>query len=110
MTAPRLATIPFEHIEAELAAFPIASEASFHSPLPSLDPAVSRADRLRREAEKVIMEALPSVHLEEAAAIRDRLWFQKTLDSYTMLQPVPLVTYLRQLAENYLDIHGRPTE
>lgn len=110
MTAPRLATIPFEHVEAEMAAFPIASEASFRSPLTSLDPAVSRADRLWLDAEKVIMEALPSVHLEEAAAIRDRLWFQKTLDSYPMLQPIPLVTYLRQLAESYLDIHGRPTE
>jgi hypothetical protein len=78
--------------------------------LTSLNPAGSEMAGLWRYAEKEIMEALPSVHLEEAAAIRDRLWFQKTLDAYHLLEPVSLGTYLRHLAENYLDERGRPTE
>ena len=110
MSDPRLASIPFEHVEAEMAAFPLASEASFRFGLTSLDPNVSSEDRLWRAAEKEVLEALPSVHLEEAAAIRDKLWFRTTLDSAHILQRVPIGTYLRQLAEIYLDKHGRPTD
>jgi hypothetical protein len=110
MSAPRLATIPFEHVEAEMAAFPLASEASFRLGRTSLNPDVSNSDLLWRDAEKEIMEALPSVHLEEASAIRDRLWFHNTLDSNQILQPVRLVTYLQQLAASYLDERGRPID
>jgi hypothetical protein len=110
MSDPRLATIPFEHIEAEMAAFPLASEASFRLGITFLDPNVSSEDRLWRAAEKEIMEALPSVHLEEATTIRDKLWFQSTLVSDNIFERVSLVTYLRQLAESYLDELGRPTE
>jgi hypothetical protein len=92
-----------------MAAYPLASEASFRFGLTSLDPNVSSEDRLWREAEKEILGALPSVHLEEAAAIRDKLWFRTTLDS-DQLQCVPIGKYLRLLAENYLDENGRPTD
>lgn len=110
MSDPRLASIPFEHIEAEIAAFPLASEASFRDCVTSLNPDLSSENRLWRAAEKEIMEALPSVHLEEATTIRDKLWFQTTLDAEDILKPIPLVTYLRQLAQSYLDELGRPTE
>lgn len=110
MSDPRLATIPFEHIEAEMAAFPLASEAGFRLNVTSLNPDVSSDDQLWRAAEKEIMEALPSVHLEEATTIRDKLWFQSTLAAENILQRVPLATYLRQLSESYLDELGRPTE
>ena len=109
MSDPRLASIPFEHVEAEMAAFPLASQASFSLAVTSLDPSVSSDDQLWRAAEKEILEALPSVHLEEAAAIRDKLWFQTTLDSNHVLQRVPMGTYLGLLAESYLDENGRPT-
>lgn len=116
MSAPRLATIPFEHVEAELAAFPFASEASFELGTPSLDPLISLPgkDKLWRAAEKHILNTLPSVPPDEAVAIRDKLWFDSpNLDqkiSRKFSQPVPLVEYLRRLSRNYLDMQGRPVE
>ena len=55
MSAPRLAVIPFEHIEAELAAFPLTSEASFRLGTTSLNPLVSGNDNLWRDAEKHVL-------------------------------------------------------
>lgn len=111
MGAPRLATIPFEHIEAELAAFPLASEASFRLGTASLDPLVSSNDKLWRAAEKHVLNTLPSVPPDEAVAIRDKLWFDSSNNpNQTVTNPVPLLEYLRRLAESYLDAHGRPVE
>jgi hypothetical protein len=87
---PRLATIPFEHIEAELAAFPLASEASFRLGIPSLDPLVSRNDELWRSAERDVLNGLPSVPPDEAVAIRDKLWFDSSNPNETQTQPFPL--------------------
>jgi hypothetical protein len=114
MSAPRLATIPFEHIEAEMAAFPIVSETSFRRGVTSLNPLVSGDDALWRAAERELVGALPSLPLDEASAIRDKLWFDssslhqgsnKFANAY---QTVSLVSYVRRLAENYVDIQGRP--
>jgi hypothetical protein len=110
MSAPRLATIPFEHVEAELAAFPLASEASFHLGTPSLDPLVSRKDELWRAAEKHILNTLPSVPPDEAVIIRDKLWFDSSNLDPEITKTVPLHKYLRRLARSYLDKHGRPVE
>jgi len=110
MSALRLATIPFEHVEAELAAFPFASEASFRLGTTSLDPLVSSNDRLWREAEKHVLNTLPSVPPDEAVAIRDKLWFDSSNPNQTITKPVPLQEYLRRLAESYLDEHGWPSE
>lgn len=110
MSAPRLATIPFEHVEAELAAFPLASEASFRLGTASLDPIVSSNDRLWRDAEKHVLNTLPSVPPDETVAIRDRLWFDSSNPNQTITKPVPLFEYLQRLAESYLDKQGRPIE
>lgn len=112
MSAPRLATIPFEHIEAELAAFPLASETSFHLGTSSLDPLVSERgkDKLWRAAEKHVLNTLPSVPPDEAVAIRDKLWFDSANPKQSIIKSVPLHEYLRRLAESYLDVHGRPVE
>lgn len=110
MTAPRLATIPFEHVEAELAAFPLASEASFRLGTASLDPLISCNDKLWRDAEKHVLNALPSVPSDEAVAIRDKLWFDSSHPAQTNYKPVPLLEYLRRLAESYLDERGWPIE
>lgn len=115
MSGPRLATIPFEHVEAELAAFPFASEASFHLGTSSLNPLVSERgnDSLWRAAEKHVLNTLPSVPPDEAVAIRDKLWFDSpklNQTDYAIDKPIPLHEYLRRLAGSYLDAHGRPVE
>jgi hypothetical protein len=110
MSAPRLATIPFEHVEAELAAFPLASEASFRLGTASLDPLVSNNDRLWRDAEKYVLNTLPSVPPDETVVIRDKLWFDSSNPTHIISKPVPLVEYMRRLAESYLDAHGRPVD
>lgn len=108
MSAPRLATIPLEHVEAELAAFPLASVSSFHLGTPSLDPMVSSNDKLWRAAEKHVLNMLPSVPPDEAVAIRDKLWFDSSNPDQTITKGVPLIEYLRRLSISYLDARGRP--
>lgn len=110
MSAPRLATIPFEHVEAELAAFPLASETSFQLCIASLDPLISRKDELWRAAEKHILSTLPSVPPDEAVVIRDKLWFDSSNAEQKVSQSIPLSGYLRRLAASYLDVRGRPVE
>lgn len=110
MSTPRLATIPFEHVEAELAAFPFASEASFHLGISSLNPLISRQDELWRAAEKHVLNTLPSVPPDEAVVIRDKLWFDSSNPNQAISKPVPLHEYLRRLARSYLDKRGRPVE
>lgn len=117
MSAPRLAAIAFEHIEAELAAFPIASETSFRLGTSSLDPIVSKNDVLWRAAEREIIGALPSLPLDEATSIRDKLWFRSPTshDPNTEGQSDPneavsLTSHLRRLAISYLDSQGRPVD
>ena len=113
MSATRLATIPFEHVEAELAAFPLSSEASFQLAETSLHPLISRKqnEKLWRAAESDILHMLPSVPPDEALTIRDRIWFHRSnpLD-LDYLEPIPLSKYLLRLAATYLDIDGRPIE
>ena len=106
----RLAAIPFEHIEAEVAAFPIASEASFRSPPVFLDPATFRQKDLWRAAEREILGSIPAVPLDEFVAIRDRLWFGETPDPGRAEPRISLVSYFRQLLEQYLDSQGRPVD
>jgi hypothetical protein len=117
MSTPRLATIPFEHVEAEIGAFPLASEASFRLGTISLNPRVSRGsnDKLWRHTERFVLNALPSVPLDEAVAIRDKLWFDSSslrdenpsIDQ-RIARPVSLLNYLRRLASGYLNETGRP--
>jgi hypothetical protein len=112
VSAPRLAAIPFEHLEAELAAFPLASVASFSQSTISLNPLISLKgnDELWRAAERDILNSLPSVPLDEAATVRDKLWFYRSRPEQMSFEPVSLSAYLRRLAESYLDTKGHPIE
>ena len=110
MSTTRLAVIPFEHVEAELAAFPIASEASFCSPFVRLDPIAFRQKNLSRAAEREILPSMPSVPLDEFVGIRDRVWFGACAEQGDMHAEIPLARYLRRLSEEYLDRLGRPVE
>jgi hypothetical protein len=110
MSTPRLAAIPFEHVEAEMAAFPLASEASFHLGISELNPLISREDKLWRAAEQHILHALPSLPHDEAVIIRDKLWFESSNPNQSISASVPLIVYLQRLAKSYLDEHGRPIQ
>ena len=110
MSTLRLAGIPFDHIEAELAALPIASEASFLSPPVVLDPVTYRQKSLWRAAERDILASIPSLPLDEFAAIRDRLWFGRLPEQGGAHRRITLVQYLRNLSKIYLDHRGSPVE
>ncbi len=112
MSAARLANIPFEHVEAELAAFPLASEASFELGTASLEPLISQKgkDKLWRAAEKLVLNTLPSIPPDEAVTIRDQLWFGSSSSDELRTKSIPLHEYLERLALSYLDILGQPTE
>ena len=97
-------------MEAEVAAFPIASEASFRLALVCLDPVTSRQKNLSRAAERDILLSIPSVPLEEFIAIRDKLWFGVCREWVDRHEPTSLVRYLRWLPEQYLDALGRPVD
>jgi hypothetical protein len=110
MSAPRLASIPFEHVEAELAAFPLASESSFRLCITSLDPLISKNDKLWQNAEKHVLNTLPSIPPDETVAIRDKLWFNSSNQDVEITKSVSLFDYLKRLAESYLDSNGRPSQ
>lgn len=110
MSAPRLATIPFEHVEAELAAFPLASESSFRLCITSLDPLVSKNDKLWQNAEKHVLNTLPSIPPDETVAIRDKLWFNSSNQDVEISKSVSLFDYLKRLADSYIDSNGRPIQ
>ncbi|HKU75030.1 MAG TPA: hypothetical protein VJR02_14050 [Pyrinomonadaceae bacterium] len=114
MTSLRLARIPFEHIEAELAAFPLSSEASFGFASTSLNPrASSDGEALWRAAERAILRT-PSIPLDEVISVRDMVWFDSsTLNQARTLEErikeeVPLWQYLKRLSARYLDQNGDP--
>ena len=99
MSAPRLASLPFEHLIAEMAAFPLASEAAFRLNVLQLDPTLQGlTGDLWREAEKELR--LPAFSIEELVAARDLLWFP-TLDSLTLDE------YLRRLSRRFLTLSSR---
>lgn len=110
MATKRLATIPFEHIEAELAAFPISSEDSFCSQLFELDPVTCQQKNLWRAAEQHVLSSAPTVPLDEFVMIRDKLWFGETPELDEQKSKISLAGYLYRLVSCYLDEMGRPVE
>lgn len=103
MNASRIAPIPLAHVQAELVAFPLASEAGLSLGLTSL-----RADlkddtgTLWREAERALVTASPSISLDELVALRDDLWFRDLGD----LEELPLGDYLERMARRFLEVRG----
>jgi hypothetical protein len=101
----RQAGIPIHHVIAEVAAFPLTAETAleqactgFH-PDPPSDPATQR---LWRAAEKHVLGSFPAFSIEEAVAIRDRVWF----GAAGSRQRVGLAAYLRRLAGLNLEWRG----
>ena len=102
--------IPFDYVEAELAAFPIGSEASFRSASVVLDPVSSEQKMLWAASEQKIVSSVSSLPLDQFALIRDGVWFGKTPDASKQESKIRLVDYLHGLATRYLDPQGRPIE
>jgi hypothetical protein len=101
----RHAAIPIDHAIAEMAAFPIASEAALRLAITELVafPALA-LDRntaaLWRAAEIVALGGFPAFSVDEAVALRDLTWFASAPDE----APRPLHEYLRRLAASYLEV------
>ena len=98
----RTAHLPFDHLYAELAAFPLASEAALVNPVTSLDPAMTPATaRLWRAAERELLAAAPGISLDDLAALRDGCWFAEDGEA-----PRPLHEFLRHVTLRHLDYLG----
>ncbi|MCI0628309.1 MAG: hypothetical protein L0387_42770 [Acidobacteria bacterium] len=102
MGTSRIAALPIDHLIAETAAFPLASEAALKLAVTELDPELSEPTAsLWRAAERHILGGFPAFSVDEAVAIRDRLWFDDGGGGR-----VPLYRYLRNVAEQFLEIQG----
>lgn len=81
MSQTRGIEVPIEHVTAELAAFPIASEAASRLSVVAIDPAMTgRSRELWRAAEGALVMAFPSFSVDEVVALRDWLWFHREGD------------------------------
>lgn len=100
----RSAVIPFDHIAAELAAFPLASAAALSLSPTALDPRMGHGTaKLWREAERAVITQAPSFSVDELTSLRDWLWFDGEPDAQRL---VPLTRYLRRLSRHTLEAHG----
>lgn len=99
MTA-RTARLPFDHLIAEIAAFPLSSEAALANPVSRLCPADKQTQKLWQEAERALIPAAPGISLDELAALRNQIWFGPDLT------PQSLQDYLRRTTARYLETLG----
>lgn len=99
MTGFRITVIPLSHLRAEIVAFPFTSEAAFTGGLPDLK--FESTARLWRAAERELLRASSAISFDELVAMRDDVWFSDDPD-----QSMP--SYLRGIAQRYLDGAGRP--
>lgn len=103
MNASRIAPIPLAHVQAEIAAFPLASEAGLSLGLTSLRADLKNdAGTLWREAERALVTASPSISLDELVALRDDLWFRDLAG----LDELPLGIYLERMSRRFLEGRG----
>ncbi len=74
----RSAGIPLDYLISEMIAYPLTSTSAFENGVTNLDPDMQRptAD-LWRDAERQIVRGAPDLSIDQAAAIRDRLWFNR---------------------------------
>ncbi|WP_404372858.1 hypothetical protein ACIHQR_17870 [Corallococcus coralloides] len=107
--APR--SVPEAYMRAEVASFPLTSEKAFHESLITLEPAPeSRKDsrqtaNLWRECEHRLSEHASGWSLDRLVALRDEFWFATSSEdrAWRGLHRVPMVRYLRALAEAHLE-------
>ena len=98
----RTVRLPFDHLVAELAAFPLGSEAALKTPLTDLDPNLTGSTGLLwRAAERELLNAAPGISLDELTALRDRSWFNGDDNN-----PVPLGKHLERTAMLHLEPSG----
>jgi hypothetical protein len=72
----RTALLPFDHLAAELTAFPLSSEQALTWAVTRLDPAMSdRTAGLWQAAEQRMVASAPGMTLDELTALRDQCWF-----------------------------------
>ncbi len=98
----RLVSLPIDHLMAEMAAFPLASETAFLASLTHLDPKVNGSS-FWRAAETALLGCFPAFSIDELEAIRDGIWFKNLSRRDESLR---LVTYLRGLASDVLEAEG----
>ena len=102
MFASRLSSTPIDHIVAETAAFPLASEEAFRLAVTELDPRLTGTTAsLWRDFEREGSTIFRSYSVDEVTSVRDRVWFRDPSALRT-----PLHIYLRRLAQDYLRVEG----
>lgn len=100
--AGRTVRLPFDHLVAEIAAYPIAAEAALTLPLTHLDPEMKGATgALWRSAEHELLGAAPGISLDELIALRDGSWFDGDLAG-----PRPLAEHLHRTSRRHLQNSG----
>ncbi len=105
-TLARTAVLPFDHLAAELIAFPLRAETTLTDPVTHLDPTLrGSTGRLWRAAERELLAAAPGISLDELTAMRDDYWFGGP-DGLPLRGPRPLHRHLRAATRRYLTPMG----
>lgn len=101
MQPTRYVGIPVDHVAAEMAAFPLASERALELSLVALDPMLEDSTgELWAQAERDMLGQFPGFSVDEAVSMRDKVWFG------TSRQTVRLHEYLRRIANEVLERRG----
>jgi hypothetical protein len=101
MQPARLIPIPVDHLIAETAAFPLAGEMALRRAVTALDGSMNGdTGDLWRAAEGALVGHFPGYSVDEAVAVRDRVWFGQQRGR------VPLHQLLRRLAAEALECAG----
>ena len=96
MFSSRRTETPIDHVIAETAAFPLASEAAFSLALTELDPALAKSSAtaiMWRHFKRDVFSRFGTFSIDEMIALRDRFWFGNVAPSLT-----PLDVYLGRIA------------
>ncbi len=94
--------VPLEHVTAELAAFPIASDEAARLSIIEFNPDMGgETGLLWRAAETAMVRSFPSFSVDEFVALRDWLWFHRT-DT----RRFSMVEYLRFVSKATLGFSG----
>lgn len=105
MSNLRTSQVPADYLTAEMAAFPLASEAGLLGCVTSLDTSLSgQTGELWRAAESLLIQH-GQVSIDELVALRDLIWFQNS-GSHAESESVPLHRLVKRIARSYLRHRG----
>jgi hypothetical protein len=97
--------VPIEHLTAELAAVPFASDTALQLSLIELDPRMKGASaRLWRGAESSLLQSFAGFGVEEVTSLRDWLWFRS--QRRNLSQTTSLVDFLQSFSAAVLSFSG----